>query len=422
MKFSFHTLGCKVNQYETNALIEIVLNQGYDISDENPDILIINTCTVTAVSDKKNLKLIRKVKKENPDAVIAVCGCFAQISPEKLQDADIDIICGTSNRANVIEMCIDSCATKKKYNLTEKTNTLRNFEVLPASVNSGKTRGLIKIQDGCNNFCTYCIIPYARGRSRSMPVSEILKQVDLLNESNIQEITITGIEIASYGLDIGENLVALLELILEKYQKIRFRLGSLEPRVITDEFCEKLSKFNNLCPHFHLSLQSGCDTILKQMNRKYTTSEFFTVCEKLRIYFKTPAITTDLIIGFPGESDDEFNQTIEFIKKCNFSSMHIFPYSVREGTVASKMGNQVSPEIKTLRCKIATDLANEMECEYLTSFLNKPLEIILEDSKNEFISGHSIYNFNVRTNDLTLNKGQKTILTPKEIKNNVLFA
>lgn len=421
MKFSFYTLGCKVNQYETNALKEIVLNKGYEITSQTPDIFVINTCTVTAVSDKKNLKLVRKIKKENPNSIIAVCGCFAQISPEKLDVNEVDIICGTDKRADVIDMCIDSYKTKNKYKVSQNTSQTNAFEVLPASVNNGRTRGLIKIQDGCNNFCTYCIIPYARGRNRSMQFDEVLNQIETLNQSNILEITITGIEIASYGVDIGENLVNLLDTICRKYPHIRFRLGSLEPRVVTEAFCKFLSIHDNLCPHFHLSMQSGSDTVLKRMNRKYDTALYYNSCEKLRKYFKNPAITTDLIVGFPGETDDEFNQTLEFIQKCNFANMHIFPYSIREGTKASTMDDQIDINIKNVRSKIATNISKEMEKKYLESFVNNKLEVIFEEPKDDFISGHTKYNFQIAVKSNNFIQGEKADILIKKVENLIVF-
>lgn len=421
MIFSFHTLGCKVNQFETDALCEIVKQKGHEISDQNADVFVINTCTVTAVSDKKNIKLIKKVKKENPQAIIAVCGCFAQISPEKASALDgVDIVCGTDNRAKVIDMCIDSYQNDTKHQVLREKNCKNPFEVLPMPTASQKTRKLLKIQDGCNNFCTYCIIPHARGLSRSIPLQEAISQVEILHKQGVKEIIITGIEIASYGKDIGSNLADLLEILCKTYPKINFRLGSLEPRIITEEFCDKLSKFDNLNPHFHLSLQSGCDTVLKRMNRKYNTELFYGVCVLLRKYFKTPSITTDLIVGFPGETEQEFEQTLNFINKCQFSSMHIFPYSIREGTPAAKMDNQIDINIKNSRAKKAKILADDMELEFLNQFIGKTIEIIVETTNKEFATGHSQHHFVIKCNG-NVQKGEKVSVLIQKNQDNVLF-
>ncbi len=422
MKFSFYTLGCKVNQYETNALKEIVLEKGHQITDDNADALVINTCTVTAVSDKKNIKLIKKLKKENPDAIIAVCGCFAEISPEKATSLDVDIVCGTKKRSDVIAMCEQSFETSEKFLTSEKNEGRFSFEVLPVSVHSEKTRGLVKVQDGCDNFCAYCIIPYARGRSRSMPMDEVIHQVETLSKNNVLEVVVTGIEIASYGKDIGENLLNLLKTLCEKFPNMRFRLGSLEPRVVTRSFCETLSKFENLNPHFHLSLQSGCDEILRKMNRKYTTDDFYNVCVLLREFFENPSITTDLIVGFPEETDENFENTLAFIEKCKFSSMHIFPYSIREGTKASTMTAQIDTNIKNERAKRATALATKLEHEFLTSYIGKNLEIIVETIKNDTITGHTKYHFTVNCKNNGYNKGEKITLTADELIDNNLIS
>ncbi|MFI3114819.1 MAG: tRNA (N(6)-L-threonylcarbamoyladenosine(37)-C(2))-methylthiotransferase MtaB [Clostridia bacterium] len=423
MNFSFHTLGCKVNQFETNSLKEIVLSKGYTICDEKPDVFIINTCTVTAISDKKNIKLIKKIKNANKNAIIAVCGCFAQVSPEKASQIDgVDIICGTSNRADVINMCIDCYESNTKYTQIAENPDKNEFEVLPISLNSNRTRELLKIQDGCNNFCSYCIIPYARGRSRSLKFDDVIHQTQQLSNLGTKEIIITGIEIASYGLDIDTSLTELIAYLCKNFPNIRFRLGSLEPRVITDIFCETLCNFNNLVPHFHLSLQSGCDAVLKRMNRKYNTELFYENCCKLRKYFINPSITTDLIVGFPQETNDEFQETLEFIEKCNFSSMHIFPYSIREGTSAEKMSSHISTEIKNSRAKQAISLANSMENLYLTSFIGKEIDVIIELPKNNSISGHSQYHFPVECVGENFERGKLYKLTVSDVKNNKIYA
>lgn len=423
MKFSFYTLGCKVNQYETNSLKEVVLQKGHELTNENPDVLVINTCTVTSVSDKKNIKLIKKVKKDNPQSIVAVCGCFAQISPEKAKEIEgVDIVCGTDKRLSVIDMCIDSFNTHKKYVVTHNTKEKSEFEILPISNSFDRTRSLLKIQDGCNNFCSFCIIPYARGRSRSMPFETVLSQTKELVDSGFGEIIVTGIEIASYGLDINTNLVNSLDTLLKTFPNTRFRLGSLEPRVIDENFCKTLSKYKNLNPHFHLSLQSGSNSVLKRMKRKYDSDRFYLSCELLRNYFENPSITTDLIVGFPEESDEEFNETLDFIRKCEFSSMHIFPYSIREGTVASKNPNQIDNSIKNKRSKIATQLANRIEEDFVKSFIGKKLEIILETNDKNGIIGHSEYHFPVLCLDCDFKKGDKVLVEIKSTSKNIAIA
>lgn len=423
MKFSFHTLGCKVNQFETNSVKEIVLQKGYSICDESPDIFVINTCTVTAVSDKKNVKLIKKVKKENPNALVAVFGCFAQVSPDKAQSIEgVDVVCGTSDRDKIVDMCVDSYKNQTKHTILRDTKVKNEFEILPISRNSDRTRELIKVQDGCNLFCSYCIIPFARGRSRSIPLETVIDQVQTLSDLKTQEIIVTGIEIASYGLDVGSDMITLIETLCIKFPHIRFRLGSLEPRVITDDLCKRLSIFNNLNPHFHLSMQSGSDTVLKRMNRKYDTKLFLNVCNLLRKYFKTPSITTDLIVGFPGETEEEFAQTVDFIQKCNFSSMHVFPYSIREGTRASTMENQIDINIKNKRAKIAGDIAKNMEHAYLESFIGKHEDIIIESptSKGDF-QGHTKFHFAITCTDTDYTQGEKVSILITDVKNGKVF-
>lgn len=392
MKFGFYTLGCKVNQYETQALEQMVLNDGHTITQFDADIFIINSCTVTSASDKKNIKVVNKIKKDNPNAIIAMCGCFSQTSPEKVAPY-VDVVCGTDNRLKVIELSIEAFNNKTKIDTVKKIENM-DFELMPAGNLNGRTRALLKVQDGCDYFCSYCIIPYARGRVKSMPMDFALNEVNRLTD--VLEIVITGIEISSYGKDIGGNIVELTENILKSTPGKRIRMGSLEPRVITQEFCEVLSKYENFCPHFHLSMQSGCDKILKKMNRKYTTNEFFSKTQLLRRYFKNPAITTDLIVGFPDETDDDFKETLEFIKKCNFSSMHIFPFSIRKGTVAAKMDNQIDIHIKNKRAEIAGNVAYEMEQKYLRSFVGEVENVLVEREKDGYMKGHTNKHFMIK--------------------------
>ena len=307
MKFAFFTLGCKVNLFETQALSQLAQARGHEIVDKDADAVIVNTCTVTSVSDHKNIRAFHKLRRDNPNAVIAACGCFAQTDPERVRaTGEIDLICGTRDRAQVIDLC-EQAVSGQAVQVHESEDS--GFETLPAGIPHGRTRALLKIEDGCNNFCTYCIIPYARGRVRSLPVEQALEQTARLADAGVHEIVLTGIEIASYGKDFEPQvpLTELLEKLLTAQPNVQFRLGSLDPRAVDDAFCERLAGFANLARHFHLSMQSGCDTVLRRMNRHYTSEEFYRCVERLRRAFPDCSVTTDLIVGFPGETEDEFD-------------------------------------------------------------------------------------------------------------------
>ena len=341
MRFAFYTLGCKTNQYETQAMEQELQRRGHTLVDfESPaDAYIINTCSVTAISDKKSRQMIRRCRKLNPNAVVAACGCYVQTHPEVVAALDVDLLAGTGDRMAFLDLFEQAAHEKEPVRLLDDALRRREFEVLPAGGMAERTRAMLKVEDGCVNFCTYCIIPYARGPVRSLPLATAVAQTEQLRREGYRELVLTGIEISSWGHDLknGQSLIDLLEAVSAAAGDMRLRLGSLEPRTITEDFCRRASKLPNLCPHFHLSLQSGCDETLRRMNRKYDTARFYESVTLLRQYFHRPAVTTDLICGFPDETNREFEQTMAFIEKCAFADMHIFPYSVRPGTKAAEL-------------------------------------------------------------------------------------
>jgi len=465
-RVAFHTLGCKVNQYETNAMIQLFLENGYKLVEFNEiaDIYVVNTCTVTNMSDKKSRQMLRKVKHRNPNSIIIAVGCYAQVAKKELENIEeINIVLGNNEKKDIIKY-IDEYNIKRSLTLKEKSdNTLNDSKINSKEIidfpkvegkaleilkNRNKisnvskienvkdylefgqvlhletTRAVIKIQDGCNNFCTYCIIPYARGRIRSRKKEEILKEIKMIVSLGIKEVVLTGIHIASYGKDLDKlNLDKDLDKVnsyndldkinsdkelnkiisyrddyylidlIEDINKIegleRIRLGSLEPNIITKEFCERLSKVDKICEHFHLSLQSGCDSTLKRMNRKYSTEEFRNCVNLLRETFKTVNLTTDIIVGFPGEIDEEFNKTYKFLKEIKFFKMHVFKYSKRNGTVAATMENQIDETIKEERSKKLIELSDYNEKEYLKQYIGKEIEVLFEEEKDGVWVGHT---------------------------------
>ena len=365
MKIGFYTLGCKVNQYETQALEQLFTQRGHTlVSFENEaDVYIINTCTVTAVSDKKSRQIIRRARKTAPNAVIAVCGCYPQTHPEDMDALGVDLISGTGDRLGFVELTEQTFRERNPINVLDDAMKRLDFEVLPAGGLEGRTRAMLKVEDGCVNFCSYCIIPYARGRIRSLPLGRAEEQTKALVQQGYREIVLTGIEISSWGQDLrnGSYLIDLIETVCAAAPDCRIRLGSLEPRTITEEFCLRSAKLSNLCPHFHLSMQSGCDSVLSRMNRKYDTARYYESVTLLRRHFDRPAITTDLIVGFPGETEEEFGQTLDFIRACAFAAMHVFPYSKRPGTPAANMPGQVPNAVKEERAHRAAGVAARME-------------------------------------------------------------
>ncbi|MBQ3134659.1 MAG: tRNA (N(6)-L-threonylcarbamoyladenosine(37)-C(2))-methylthiotransferase MtaB [Oscillospiraceae bacterium] len=393
MKIAFYTLGCKVNQYETQALEQEFVRRGHVLTDfDGPaDAYIINTCSVTAVSDKKSRQIIRRARKENPDAVVAVCGCYPQTHPGDMKNLGADLVGGTGERLAFVELTERAAAQHKPITALDDAFARTEFEVLPAGGLEGRTRAMLKVEDGCVNFCSYCIIPYARGRIRSLPLETARQQAARLQEQGYREIVLTGIEISSWGRDLksGEELTDLVEAICAAAPGCRIRLGSLEPRTITEDFCTRLSRLDNLCPHFHLSMQSGCDSVLERMNRKYDTARYLQSVRLLRKYFDDPAVTTDLIVGFPGETEEEFAQTLDFIRTCAFSAMHVFPYSKRPGTPAAKMPDQLPNAVKAQRANRAAQAAREMEQSYLDRFVGRTVPVLFEEEREGRWWGHT---------------------------------
>ena len=417
MRFSFYTLGCKVNQYETQAMEQLLTAQGHEIAhfDEKCDGYIINTCSVTAVADKKNRAVIRRCRKKHPDAVIGVCGCYSQHAAEDVEKLEVDIISGSGGREEFLAMMLAAVADRKSRTAVDNALRRREFEVLPAGGLSERTRAMLKVQDGCVNFCSYCIIPYTRGPVRSAPLELAVQQAKELASQGFREIVVTGIEIASWGMDLPgkPHMVTLIEAICQAVPDLRVRLGSLEPRVITEEFCETLSKYPNLCPHFHLSMQSGCDTVLQRMKRKYDTARYFESLELLRKYFPGCAITTDMIVAFPGETEEEFTQSLEFIKKCAFAEMHIFPYSRRPGTPADKMSGQHPNAVKEERSRRAIVEEFWMRGAYLETMQGTVQEVLFEEEVSGHFTGHApnYVRVSVKTNEDLHNQIRRVRIT-----------
>ena len=394
MRIAFYTLGCKVNQYETQALEQLFSARGHEIVpfEGDADAYLINTCTVTAVSDKKSRQVIRRARKTAPDAVIAVCGCYPQTHPGDVEKLGVDLIGGTGDRTGFVELLERTVRERQPFTALDDAFQRRGFEQLPAGGLEGRTRAMLKIEDGCTNFCSYCIIPYARGRVRSLPVEQAAEQARRLAEQGYQEIVLTGIEISSWGQDLPEHpeLIQLLEGLCQALPEgVRLRMGSLEPRTITEDFCRRASKLPQLCPHFHLSMQSGCDTVLQRMNRKYDSNRYYKSVKLLNEHFSTPAITTDLIVGFPGETEEEFLQTLAFIQKCQFSAMHIFPYSRRPGTPADKLPGQQPNAVKEDRAHRAAVVAIEMEHRYLDQWVGQTVPVLFEEERDGRWVGHT---------------------------------
>ena len=393
MKFGFYTLGCKVNQYETGAMEQLFRSLGHEIGSFSDacDGYIINTCSVTAVADRKNRTVIRRCRKENPDAVIGVCGCYSQHDPEAAQNLQADVIGGSADREKFVHMMIDAVQTRQQQRLVDHALSRRSFEVLPAGGMGQRTRAMLKVQDGCVNFCTYCIIPYTRGPVRSAPLELAVRQAKELAEAGYREIVITGIEIASWGVDLPGKppLCALIEAVCHAVPELRIRLGSLEPRVVTEDFCAQMRNLPNLCPQFHLSMQSGSDTVLARMHRKYDTARYLQSVTLLRQTFPNCAITTDMIVGFPGETEEEFRQSLAFMQTCGFADMHIFPYSRRPGTPADKMPNQLGNAVKEARSKEAIALAATLRRSYMESLAGTVHPVLFEQEEDGYATGHA---------------------------------
>ena len=386
-KAALHNLGCKVNAYETEAMQEMLEKAGYEIVPfkEGADIYIINTCTVTNIADRKSRQMLHRARKMNPGAIVVAAGCYVQAQAEKQEvDPCIDIVLGNNRKKDLIAVLEEYEKNKEADTCLEEVEDIsrtREYETLSLTRPGDHTRAYIKVQDGCNQFCTYCIIPYARGRVRSRAVEDVIREVRSLAENGYREVVLTGIHLSSYGIDFdGErHLLELIRAVHEVEGISRIRLGSLEPGIITEEFAESISSLPKMCPHFHLSLQSGCDDTLRRMNRRYTSAEYYEKCQILRKYFDHPALTTDVIVGFPGETEEEFRQSMEFVDKVDFYETHIFKYSRREGTKAAAMEGQVSEQVKAQRSALMISLGERKRKAYEESFVGKDVEVLVEE-------------------------------------------
>lgn len=399
MKVAFNTLGCRVNQYETEAMTEKFIKEGYKLVpfEEYADVYVINTCTVTNMSDKKSRQMINRARRLNEDAVIAAVGCYSQVAPGEVAKIEgVDVVLGTKNKGDIVYWV--NRAREERQQIIEVNEVLRNnvFEDLKIDEYQDRTRAFLKIQDGCNRFCSYCLIPFARGAVCSKAPEKIINEVKELAAHGFKEIILSGIHIASYGADLsGEsNLVSILEDI-DKVEGIeRVRIGSIDPQFFTEGIIEKISSLKKLCPHFHLSLQSGCDETLKRMNRRYTTSEYKKIVEELRKNIKDVSITTDIITGFPGETEEEFNMTYEFLKEIKLSKMHIFKYSPRKGTKASEMKSQVDGKVKDERSSKLIELDKKLEKEFMSKFIGRDMSVLYEQKHNGLENGYEGYTSN----------------------------
>ena len=393
MRFAFYTLGCKTNQYETQAMERLLTDLGHEIGhfDEKCDGYIINTCSVTAVADKKNRAVIRRCSRLNPDAVIRVSGCYSQHAPEDVRALGVDVIGGSGGRQEFIEQLLAAVQTGAPSERVDNALRRREFEVLPAGGLEERTRAMLKVQDGCVNFCSYCIIPYTRGPVRSAPLPLAVEQAKALEQRGYREIVVTGIEIASWGVDLPgkPEVTALIEAVCAAVPALRVRLGSLEPRIVTEDFCRRLSRLPNLCPQFHLSMQSGSDTVLQRMRRKYDTARYYESVCLLRTWFPNCAVTTDMIVAFPGETEEEFAESLAFIRRCGFADMHIFPYSRRPGTPADKMPGQHNNAVKEARSRAAIAVAEEMNRAYRENLIGTVQSVLFEDRENGYFTGHA---------------------------------
>nr|WP_296156015.1 tRNA (N(6)-L-threonylcarbamoyladenosine(37)-C(2))-methylthiotransferase MtaB [uncultured Blautia sp.] len=399
-KVALHNLGCKVNAYEVEAMQQLLEKAGYEIVPftEKADVYVINTCTVTNIADRKSRQMLHKAKKMNPNAIVVATGCYVQTDTEKIKkDTAVDLILGNNQKRQIVE-ALD--AYEKEHTKQVKVieiNHTKEYEELSIGYTAEHVRAYIKVQDGCNQFCTYCIIPFARGRVRSRRIAEILQEVQTLAERGYKEVVLTGIHLSSYGVDFPEetreNLLSLIQAVHEIKGISRIRLGSLEPRIITEEFMEGISSLPKVCPHFHLSLQSGCDKTLADMNRRYRAAEYAEKCQLIRKYYPAPALTTDVIVGFPMETEDDFRESYEFVKNIHFYETHIFKYSRRQGTKAAAMSGQLTEAEKAVRSEKMLELNQKRAKEYETSMLGKTLEILLEEeveiNGQKYLMGHS---------------------------------
>ncbi|MDK2805573.1 tRNA (N(6)-L-threonylcarbamoyladenosine(37)-C(2))-methylthiotransferase MtaB [Thermoanaerobacterium thermosaccharolyticum] len=412
---SFFTLGCKVNQYETEAMVEIFKNSGYDVVNFNEyaDVYIINTCTVTGRGDMKSRQEIRKAKKINPDSIIAVVGCYSQVASNEVLDLpEVNVVLGTKNKGEVVKLVEKVSGDREKINAVENIFDNKKFEELKISAQEGHTRAYLKIQDGCNQFCTYCIIPYARGPVRSRKPDNILDEVKRLRDNGYKEVILTGIHVASYGKDLENiNLLDIIKMIHEVDGIERIRMSSIEPTFLTEDFIKEVASLPKFCRHYHVSLQSGSDSTLKRMGRKYTTSEYREIIDRIRKHIKGVAITTDIMVGFPGETDEEFNETFNFVKAIEFSKMHVFKYSRRAGTKAANYPDQVKNSVKEERSKLLIKLSEENETKFYKKFIGTALNVLFEQNVKD-VEGY--------VEGLTDNYIRVAVKSDLKIKNKIL--
>lgn len=392
-RVGLHTLGCRVNQYETEAIAEAFIKKNYKVVDfdEFADVYVINTCTVTSIGDKKSRQMIRKAKKINPDAVVVVAGCYAQVAPDEVANIEgVDIIIGTSDKGKAAELVEEYKKNKHQIKKVDNIMSISEFEDLEIDEYQDRTRAFLKIQDGCNRYCSYCLIPYARGPVRSRTPENIVKEVRKLASNGFKEIILSGIHVASYGKDLERvSLEKIVELVSEIPGIERIRIGSVEPMFFTEDTINKLSSIDKFCPHFHLSLQSGCDATLKRMNRHYTSEMYRNTVNKIRDKFTDASITTDVIVGFPGETEEEFNLTYEFLKDIKLSKMHIFKYSPRKGTRAAEFSGQITSEIKEARSKLLLELDEKLEREYIDRFIDREMDVLFEETTQNLACGYT---------------------------------
>lgn len=422
---AFYTLGCKVNQYETEAVTELFCDDGFCVVpfNEKADFYIINTCSVTSMSDRKSRQIIRRAKKTNPDSVIAVMGCYSQTAPDEVLDIDgVNLVLGTKDKGSILNL-IKTLDKSSKLNAVTSVKDNHEYEDLTVKRTQDRTRAYIKVQDGCSQFCSYCIIPYARGPVRSRPEKDVIKEVRTLAKAGYKEVVLTGIHIASYGKDLENTSLAELLCKVDKIDGIkRVRLSSIEPMTLNGEFVEAIKGCNKLCPHFHISLQSGCDATLKRMNRHYTTAQFEEIVTGLRNAFSDCAITTDIMTGFAGETDEEFSQTLEFVNRIGFAEAHVFQYSQRRGTPAARRPDQVAPETKEARSKIIIDATNKSRDKFLKSHIGKKAEVLFETRTNDGLyEGKTANYITVHAQSDTDIRGKFCTVLLENAKNGIMF-
>ena len=424
MKFAFYTFGCKVNQYETQAMEQLLTAWSHQVCppEDSCDGYIINTCSVTAIADRKNRSLIRRIRREHPGAVLAVCGCYSQHDTQAVQELGVDVIGGSAGREEFLRRVLETVHTRLFSQSVDQALRRREFEILPPGGLRERTRAMLKVQDGCANFCTYCIIPYTRGPVRSASMELAVQQARELAAQGYREIIITGIEIASWGRDLPgkPSPDTMIRAVCQTVPQLRIRLGSLEPRIVTEGFCATQSQLPNLCPQFHLSMQSGCDTVLQRMGRKYDTARYYKSVELLRQYFPNCAITTDMIVAFPGETEEEFLQSLDFIRRCAFADMHIFPYSRRPGTPADKMPGQHPNSVKEDRSRRAIAVADEMNLAYRRSLAGTVQQVLFEESAGGYFTGHCPNYVRVYAPGEDLQNHVRTVVIGEPYKDGVL--